>query len=105
MAARLDFPDATHHREIAFAGGIHNNKAERMNGEVRDREKVIRGLKVPNTSIPKGVQIYHNLERPHQGLNGDTPADRTGIKVEGENKWLMLIQNASKSGDQQLESE
>lgn len=40
--------------------------------------------------------IYHNFMRPHEGLNGDTPAERVGIKVEGENKWLTLIQNAKK---------
>ena len=45
MAAKLDFPKATHVREIALAGKIHNNKMERMNGEFRDREKVMRGLK------------------------------------------------------------
>jgi len=28
-------------------------------------------------------------------LNGQTPADRCGIKIEGNNKWLTLIQNAS----------
>jgi hypothetical protein len=25
-----------------------------------------------------------------------TPADLAGIKVEGENKWLTIIQNAAK---------
>jgi hypothetical protein len=29
-------------------------------------------------------------------IDGDTPADRVGIKVEGQNKWLTIIQNASK---------
>ena len=28
----------------------------------------------------------------------ETPAERAGIKVEGENKWLTIIQNASKEG-------
>jgi putative transposase len=68
---------------------------ERMNGEIRDREKVMRGLKRADTPILKGMQIYHNFIRPHESLNGDTPADRAGIKVEGENKWMALIQNAS----------
>lgn len=67
---------------------------ERMNGEVRDREKVMRGLKRTDTPILKGIQIYHNFIKPHEGLNGETPADRAGIKVEGQNKWLTLIQNA-----------
>ncbi len=82
-------------REIALDGQVHNNKMERMNGEVRDREKTMRGLKRMDSPILKGLQIYHNFVRPHEGLNGDTPADRAGIKVEGRNKWLTLIQNAS----------
>jgi hypothetical protein len=68
---------------------------ERANGEVRDREKVMRGLKNKNTSILKGYQIYHNYMRPHEGLKGKTPAEACGIEVIGENKWITLIQNAS----------
>ena len=97
MAAELDFPQATHVREIAFTGGIHNNKMERMNGEIRDREKVMRGLKRTDTPILRGYQIYHNFVRPHEGLKGEAPASRAGIKVEGKDKWLTLIQNASKA--------
>jgi hypothetical protein len=70
---------------------------ERMNGEVRDREKVMRGLKRMDTPILKGTQIYHNFIKPHQGLQGRTPAEAAGIKVEGENKRLTLIQNSSKA--------
>lgn len=69
---------------------------ERMNGEMRDREKVMRGLKIKDTPVLKGYQIFHNFIRPHMGLEGKTPADLVGIKVEGENKWITLIQNASK---------
>jgi hypothetical protein len=29
-------------------------------------------------------------------LNGQTPADKAGIQVEGKNKWITLIKNASK---------
>jgi len=29
-------------------------------------------------------------------LDGDTPADRAGIKITENNKWITLIQNASK---------
>lgn len=29
-------------------------------------------------------------------LDGKTPSEVAGIKVEGENKWVTLIQNASK---------
>lgn len=30
-----------------------------------------------------------------QSLKGKTPAEACGIHVEGENKWITLIQNAS----------
>ena len=60
------------------------------------REKVMRGLKKVDTPILKGYQIYHNYMRPHEGLDGNTPAEASGIKIDGENKWITLIQNASK---------
>lgn len=87
-------PRPTHVRDIRLGGEVHNNKMERMNGEVRDREKVMRGIKTMDTPILKGYQLFHNFVRPHEALDGQTPADRCGIKVEGENKWITLIQNA-----------
>jgi putative transposase len=69
---------------------------ERLNGEIRDRERVMRSLKNPETPILTGYQLFHNYIRPHMGLNGKTPAELCGIQVEGENKWLTLIQNASR---------
>ena len=69
---------------------------ERLNGEIRDRERVTRNLKKDDTLILTGMQIFHNFVRPHMGLSGKTPADLTGIQVESENRWLTLIQNASR---------
>jgi len=85
-----------HVREIKISGEVHNNKMERFNGEVRDREKVMRGLKKKDTAILKGYQVFHNYIRPHEALDGKTPAELAGIKIEGENKWITLIQNASR---------
>jgi len=76
-------------------GDKNNNKMERLNGEIRDREKVMRGLKKKDTPILKGYQIFHNYIREHEGLEGKTPAEACGIKVEGKNRWMTLIQNAS----------
>jgi len=84
-----------HIREIRMNGQVHNNKMERLNGEIRDRERVMRTLEKPDSPILSGMQIYHNYVRPHESLKGRTPAEAAGIKVEGENKWLTLIQNAS----------
>jgi putative transposase len=46
----------------------NNNKMERMNGEIRDREKTMRGLKKADTPILRGYQIYHNYISEHEGL-------------------------------------
>jgi hypothetical protein len=40
--------------------------------------------------------IFHNAIRLHEGLNGQTPIEAWRIKVKDENKWITLIQNASK---------
>jgi transposase-like protein len=85
-----------HIREISFDGVRHNNKMERMNGEIRDRERCMRTLEKADTPILTGMQIYHNYVRPHEALNGRTPSEAAGIKVDGENKWLTLIQNAKR---------
>ena len=70
---------------------------ERLNGEIRDREKVMRGLKKMDTPVLDGYQIFHNYIRPHMSLDGKTPSEIAGIKIEGDNKWITLIQNARKS--------
>jgi hypothetical protein len=35
--------------------------------------------------------------RTHEGIANLTPAEKCGIKIEGENKWATLIQNAKMS--------
>lgn len=68
---------------------------ERLNGEIRDHEKVMR-IKEADTKILAGYQIYHNYFRPHEALKGKTPAEKCGIVIEGENKWKTVIENAKK---------
>lgn len=63
---------------------------ERMNGEIRDREKTMRRLKKVDTPILKGLQIYHNYIRNYEGLKENkTPAEKAGIQIECNDKWLM----------------
>ena len=73
----------------------NNNIQERLNGEFRDLEKVFRGLKKDDSPAISGIKLYHNYVRPHMSLDGDTPADRAGIRIEGNNKWLTIIQNVA----------
>lgn len=84
-----------HIHHIHFENDINNNKIERLNGEIRDREKVMRSLKRVDSTILSGMQIYHNFIRTHMALQGKTPSELAGIKIEGKNKWIALIQNAS----------
>jgi hypothetical protein len=69
---------------------------ERLNGDIRDREKTLRSLKKVDAPILNGMQIYQNYIREHQGLQEKkTPSEKAGIQIEGENKWLTIIQKAS----------
>ncbi len=87
----------TQHIQHIHMQGVHNNnKMERLNGEIRDREKTMRGVKKMDSPILIGYQQYHNYFREHEGLVGKTPAEVAGIKIEGRNKWVTVIQNASK---------
>ena len=54
----------------------------------------MRGLKIADTKILPGYQIYHNYFRPHEALKGKTPAEVCGIEIQGANKWKTLIENA-----------
>ncbi|HMK94638.1 MAG TPA: DDE-type integrase/transposase/recombinase, partial [Candidatus Limnocylindrales bacterium] len=93
----LKNPRTEHVRHIKLSGDMHNNKMERMNGEIRDREKTMRGLKKEDaTVILQGYQLFHNYIRPHEALEGKTPAEACGITIQGENKWKTLIENASR---------
>jgi len=68
-----------------------NNVLERMHGSIREREKVMRGVKVDDTPIIPMNQIYYNFIRPHQALKGKTPAEMANVGVNGENKWKALL--------------
>ena len=59
-------------------GTVHNNKMERMNGEIRDRERVMRTLEKGDSPILSGMQIFHNYVRPHMALKGKTPSEAAG---------------------------
>ena len=87
-----------HVKHIHLAGKRskdNNNKMERLNGEIRDREKIMRGLKKDDTPLIPGMRIYNNFTKKHIGLGGKTPAEAAKILVDGLNTWKTIIQNAS----------
>jgi len=76
---------------------MNNSKIERLHGTIREREKVMRGLKSELTakSMVNGYRAYYNCIRPHQSLNGKTPAEMANIVLDIEgNRWVNLIKKA-----------
>jgi hypothetical protein len=81
-------------RSVSVRNEGLNSIVERLNGTVREREKVMRGMQTKETAqkIIEAMRIHYNYVREHSSL-GKTPAESCGIKIEGENKLLTLIQN------------
>ncbi len=89
-----------HVSDIHFKNQLANNNIqERLNGEFRDREKVFRCLKKVDSPAITGIKLHHNYIKPHMSLDEHTPAFRAEIEIKGDNKWLTIIQNASKTPD------
>ena len=76
-----------------------NNVLERMHGSIRERGRVMRGIKVDDTPILPMNQIYYNFIRPHQGLNGRTPAEMARVGISKENRWMELLKKSVREKD------
>ena len=89
--------DTEHIRHIHMNGDKNNNRMERLNGTIRDREVAYRGIKKMNSPLFDGFQTYYNFSKKHGGIGKKTPVEMAGILVDGSNKWKTIIQNASLS--------
>lgn len=95
--------ETIHIRNIGIRGRkVNNNKfdnnlVERLQGTVRNRNKTQRGLEIPNSPFFIGHQLYYNFLRPHESLNGYTPAHFANIYLNlGTNKWETLLKKSIK---------
>src|SRR3989344_6233755 len=72
-----------------------NHKIERLHNTIRDRTKIMRGSHGSLDSakaIMKGMEIYYNYIRKHQGMDNKTPSQLAIPKLNlGVNRWLSLI--------------
>jgi len=77
----------------------NNNMVERLQGTIRQRNKVMRGLDEESTAqtMMDGPRIYYNFIRPHTSLDGMTPAQKAKISDSENANWLSLIRKASKA--------
>ena len=87
-------PKVQHNIVIASERGF-NHKIERLHNTIRDRTKIMRGFHgslESAKSIMKGMEIYYNFVRKHQGINNKTPQEEAIPELTlSTNKWLSLI--------------
>ncbi|MEK6896639.1 MAG: DDE-type integrase/transposase/recombinase [Nanoarchaeota archaeon] len=83
-----------HNVVIASERGF-NHKIERLHNTIRDRTKIMRGFHGSLESaraIMKGMEIYYNFVRKHQGIDNKTPQEEAIPELSlSTNKWLSLI--------------
>jgi len=84
--------EAKHKQGSPFDIAINTNLIERFQGTLKDRTKVLRGLKKPETAkkFIEGFLIHYNYFRPHISLKGKTPARKAGI-ILSVNDWLDVV--------------
>lgn len=68
----------------------NNNRIERLNGTLRERLKVQKGWKSKKSQIAEGQRIHYNFVKPHQALDGKTPAENAGVHIKGWKDLLSL---------------
>ena len=84
-----------HVRILNIRDRSNNNMVESLQGTIRQRNKVMRGLDEETAqTMMDGLRIYYNFIRPHTALNGKTPAQKAKIETDRA-EWLSLIKKAS----------
>jgi len=93
---RRTFQNRPQHIAKVGIGKPHanNNRIERLNGTLRERAKVQRGLKSMKTQLAEEQRIQYNFVKPHMALDGQTPAQAAGLSPKG---WKELLTEAISS--------
>lgn len=84
--------DTKHIQSKPFTIENNTNLIERFHGTLKDRTKVMRGLKDVKSArlITDGWLLHYNYLRPHEALNGRTPAQVAGVKYPYRN-WQDIV--------------
>ena len=71
----------------SVADPVNNNLIERLNGTIRERTKVMRGLHTAKTAeeLLEGWTVHYNYFRPHVSLRRRTPSQAAGIRTDLQN--------------------
>lgn len=92
--------ESTHIRSKGITAEINTNIIERFQGTVKERTKVMRGLKTMETAkvISEGFIVHYNFLRPHMAFDNQTPASVAGLKYPFKT-WIELVDYVSKNGN------
>ncbi|AKG54033.1 mobile element protein [Dehalogenimonas sp. WBC-2] len=84
--------ESDHIRTSPTAKENSTNRIERWHSTLKERTKVMRALRNPESALrfTDGFIAYYNFIRPHEGLNGQTPAESAGIDYDAKN-WSEVI--------------
>lgn len=82
-------------QNVGLKSRVTNNVVERLHGTLKDRLKVMRGLETAEAML-KGWFVHYNFVRPHQSLDGRTPAEAAGVNLNMNDGWGDLIELATK---------
>ena len=84
--------NAKHVQSSPFVETDSTNLIERFHGSLKDRTKVMRGLKKIETAklFTDGWLVYYNYFRPHESLKDKTPAEVAKIKFPFRN-WADVV--------------
>ena len=98
-AIRKEFENKTAHiKTKSLKEGFVNIPIERYHNEIRENLKARRGLGNDESAqtFSELLKINHNFVKPHQGLDGKTPAQAANIELNlGDNKYLDLIKQSA----------
>jgi transposase-like protein len=97
LASYLDVrysKDTEHIQSRPFAVENNTQKIERFHGTLKQRTKVMRGLKSIETAhdFVNGWLVHYNYLRPHTELNDKTPAEVAGIDFPYKN-WADITRH------------
>ncbi|MDD4859466.1 MAG: DDE-type integrase/transposase/recombinase [Dehalococcoidales bacterium] len=101
LASYLDVnygKDAEHRQGSPFrvkVSGESTAQIERFHGTIKDRTKVMRAFRDMNTlhQFMEGYLVYYNFFKPHEALNGKTPAEAAKVDYQIKN-WKDLCQSS-----------
>ena len=87
------FPKTQHLRSDGLRAEVNNNLSERMQGIIRERDKVLRAMKTREMgqNYLDDWTVDYNVFRPHMGIGEKTPAQAAGMVVPFKD-WRNVAQ-------------